>query len=141
MNWQIIITGVTALIGGAIGAIGSPWIKWHLENKRENRKERIELITSLRSLLETVNPKDDEFLNFSAYSRLRPYLSKKLVNELEDSSTIIIERGSGSVRDPYINKILEELSQIEDSWNIGLPNKKSRKKHSNNKETITISSH
>ncbi len=135
MDWSTILISIA---GAVIASILTPFSKWYFENKKENRNERLKLISDLRNLLEHKNPKDKEFLNSSIYSRIRPYFSEKLVKKLETNSSITISPNNN--REIYLNSIEEELVLIEDLWKMGLPKKKKRRNHKIQGDVFTISS-
>jgi hypothetical protein len=125
MKWEYIISGIVGLLTGAIGSLVAPWVVWKIEEKKQNRIDRVDLIKQLRIYTETHEPRDHDFLNSHNYIRIRPYLSDSLINDLEDSRTVVFQSTSRSY---YTSKFLQELEGIEDLWGIGLPNKKKKKR-------------
>jgi hypothetical protein len=125
MKWEYIISGIVGLLTGAIGSLVAPWVVWKIEEKKQNRIDRVDLIKQLRIYTETHEPRDHDFLNSHNYIRIRPYLSDSLINDLEDSRTVVLQSTSRSY---YTSKFLQELEGIEDLWGIGLPNKKKKKR-------------
>ncbi|MFT5971087.1 MAG: hypothetical protein ACI8ZO_001605 [Flavobacteriales bacterium] len=138
MKWQYIISGIVGLLTGAIGSLVAPWIVWKIEKKKENRNDRVDLIKQLRVYLETGEPRDDVFLNSHNYIRIRKYLSDSLIDDLEDSRREILQSTSRSY---YKSKFLQELEDIEDSWGVGLPREKRKKRDydmKSNQPQITV---
>jgi len=135
---EYIISGIIGLLTGAIGSLVAPWLKWKIEEKKEERSEKVELIKNLRVAMETAEPNDSEFLNSTHYIRIRPFLSEKVISEIEDSKTIYIEQNSRS----YLKSIfLQQLQIIESKWNIGLPKEfQNKKSFEMNRPTTKVSS-
>ncbi|CAN1545219.1 hypothetical protein MCEGE10_01931 [Flavobacteriaceae bacterium] len=135
---EYIISGIVGLTTGAFASLLAPWVNWKLEQKKENRKDKIKLITDLRFHLEKNEPKEEEFLNSNNYIRIRPFLSDKLIKELEDFETLVLHSAFRSI---YKANFLEELEHIEESWKISLiKNIKKNKSYivNNSRPRITI---
>ncbi|KUO66758.1 MAG: hypothetical protein APF83_06905 [Lutibacter sp. BRH_c52] len=125
MKLEYLISGIIGLLIGVIGYIVAPWVVRQIEQKKEERNDKADLIRQLRNYLETDEPRDKKFLNSAAYIRIRPYLSDSLINDLEDSLTTVIQSASRSY---YKSKLMQEIDEIEEQWNIGLPNKKKNRR-------------
>ncbi|GAA0877323.1 hypothetical protein GCM10009119_02910 [Algoriphagus jejuensis] len=120
MKLEYIISGIVGLTTGAFGSLLAPWVNWKIEEKKENRRNKIQLVNDLRYYLEKNDPKEERFLNSPDYIRIRPFLSDDFVNELENMEKIIVHN---TFRSYYKAKFLEELETIEELWKINLPNK------------------
>ncbi len=135
---QYIITSIIALISGAIGSLLAPWINWKLEVRKQERNAKINLINDLRIYLENNEPKNEQFLNSTDYIKIRPFLSLKFVNELEDMGAHTIN--INTIRSFYKEKFLTELEIIEEDWEISIAkqNKKHRGYKVSSKKQISI---
>lgn len=120
MKLEYIISGIVGLTTGAFGSLLAPWVNWKIEERKENRRSKIQLINDLRYYLERNDPKEKNFLNSPDYIRIRPFLSHDFINELEDMEKIIVQN---TFRSYYKAKFLEELESIEELWKINLPNR------------------
>jgi hypothetical protein len=125
MKLDYIISGIVGLLTGAIGSLLAPWVVWEIEKKKKERNDSVDLIKQLRVYLETGEPRDEDFLSSYNYIRIRRYLSDSLIDDLEDFRREILNSTSRSY---YKSKLLQELEDIEDSWEIGLPTKKGKKR-------------
>lgn len=124
---QILITGLIGLLTGALGSLVAPWMHWGIEKRKNRRKERLRLLTDLRNYLLKENPQKRDFLKSIMYIQIRPFLSKKLINELEQSSLV------GEIHNQNLflklnSDFLDELQEIESDWGLNLGKIKGSKK-------------
>jgi hypothetical protein len=117
MKIDYLISGIVGLITGIIGTLIAPWVNWKIEQKKDNRNNKIQLINNIRLYLENNEPRESIFLNSPDYIKIRPFLSEDLINELESLNKTII---STSIRSIYKSKLLNELDYIEELWGIDL---------------------
>lgn len=138
MNIDHFISGIIGLFTGAVASLIAPWINWHIEKKKNERMEKEKLIENLRLYVLRKNPKDIEFINSIDYIRIRPYLSNKFVEELENSNETVIIMG-GATRSNYQSELLEQIDRIEEEWNVKISKKNIvNKKYNTNTSEIKI---
>jgi hypothetical protein len=109
------------LLGGSLAVtIIVVWMKWGIERRRMRIKRQQQLIDTWRTELPPLLIKNQvnrsEFLHHPAYASLKPYLSPKLVSDLE-SNTIFLTAG-GSPLQGLHKKLIDEIAQIEKKWKL-----------------------
>ena len=119
MNFDLILS---ALIGGLIAAVVSPFFKYFIEIKTTKRTEQKELINRLRTYIVKEDCQSTNFLKSVDYNRIRPYLNKSFVVMLEDMSETIINLDT--VLNQYEYDFLQEIDRIEIEWNLALSKKR-----------------
>lgn len=118
MDINILLPVISAIGGGIIGGIVSPFVKWYIELKKLKREERRLFINDVRGYLIKASGQDlDEISTKVFYSRLRQYLTKKLIKRIEwHTNTIdIVENYK---RDGILHQILDEIAELEKKWNL-----------------------
>ncbi|RJQ62188.1 MAG: hypothetical protein C4530_05275 [Desulfobacteraceae bacterium] len=116
MNAWVLTYGMPALLGLSAGIVGSliaPWANWGVEKRRARQARRSELINSCRMLLSTDIDKK-RFRETELYSRIRPHLYKRVIEELEEKRDESIEDEASVHR--FKQKLLEEIARIEKEW-------------------------
>jgi hypothetical protein len=117
----VVISSIAGLISGAIGSLIAPWIKWGIEKRRLKLSERKSLINNVREFVSSENYQYSEFMDSVLYTRIKPYLSKGLVFNLEkpiDSIKVMVRTGRKTMIESYQSEILFELTQIERKWQL-----------------------
>ncbi len=117
----VIISSIAGLISGAIGSLIAPWIKWGIEKRRLKLSERKNLINNLREFVSSENYEYAEFMDSVLYTRIKPFLSKELIFNLEkpiDSINVNVRIGRKTIIENYQSEILFELAQIEREWQL-----------------------
>ena len=77
-----VLPAILGFVAGAIGSLVAPWVNWGIEKRRERRKRRQELVDSWRQYVEN-NFEWSSFRNTATFSQMKPYLSAKMVKELD----------------------------------------------------------
>ena len=118
-----ILPSFLGLLAGVLGAIFTPWIKWEIEKKKETRATKRKKIDSWRSYVDN-NFNWDSFRDTSVFSELKPFLSEKMVKELDPYSfdktkTPNIHLRSSIGRDDLKMRLLDEITSIEkEKWKL-----------------------
>jgi hypothetical protein len=106
------------LIGFVSGLI-TPWIKWRIENKRNQQKYRIEMIKQWRDGIENIKdfkmglPCGDMLW----YSSLRLHMNEKVIKQIEAPRTYIVP-SEGRMGSPVKQRLADEVSRIEKEWGL-----------------------
>ncbi len=123
----IIIPALVGLVTGALGSIVAPWATWGVEKMKIKMEQRKQLLKDVREVLvDNNNLSYQSFIQTVAYSQICPYLSKKVIDTLENqgggNNKIIIKIVVGSGRHSGANNfgpmILDDLSRIEKEWGL-----------------------
>jgi hypothetical protein len=115
-----LIGAIGGLVGGLITGVIAPHIAWGIEQRRIKLNDRREKIKEWRQMMKVKDFNRDRFRNTTAYSTLRPYLTPKLVAEIEDP-IIRLELNTGEPvkRTTTLKaKILDEIAEIEGRWKL-----------------------
>ena len=117
---NIIISAITGFITGVIASLIAPWIHWRIERKKIILNRKIELVDKSREFLNKQEFNNKEFRETDIYSRIRPYLSKELIQKIEkaDNNIHVQLGGRGGGVDNFRNKILDELNSLEQEWGL-----------------------
>lgn len=115
-----IIPALLGLVAGVIGSLVAPWVNWGIEKRREKRKRRQNSVDSWRKYVET-NFDWNTFRNTAVFSQMKPYLSEKIVNELDpvregEGPTIHLRSAIGE--DTLTKRLLDEIAAIEKKWKL-----------------------
>jgi hypothetical protein len=117
---NVIISAIVGLIAGGIASLIAPWIHWGIEKRRMRLEGRKKLLETCKDYLQRYTFNCSNFIEKPFYSSLRPYLSKKLVSELESCNTNMQIRMAG--RNGGVNnfkaEVLDEIQQIEEKWKL-----------------------
>ncbi|MCW3133192.1 MAG: hypothetical protein N2V78_02545 [Methanophagales archaeon] len=121
---EIIVTkvlpAILGFVAGAIGSLVAPWVNWGIEKRREKTKRRQEFIDSWRRYIED-EFEWNSFRNTTMFSQIKPYLSEKMINELdpvEGSETPTIHLRSPIGEDTLTKRLLDEIAAVEKRWNL-----------------------
>ena len=121
---EIIVTkvlpAILGFVAGAIGTLVAPWVNWGIEKRREKTKRRQEFIDSWRRYIED-EFEWNSFRNTAMFSQIKPYLSEKMINELdpvEGSETPTIHLRSPIGEDTLTKRLLDEIAAVEKRWNL-----------------------
>lgn len=126
---KLIIPAIAGLIAGAVGSLIAPWVNWGIEKKRLTRKNREELIRSVRVALLNEGLSNSEFRHLQVYSRIKPYLSEDVVKAVEGKFAkdkpfvtevvqVVLGNGRNSGINPFRNRLLDELTLLEKKWDL-----------------------
>lgn len=115
-----ILPAILGFVAGAIGSLVAPWVNWGIEQRREKRKRRLELVDSWRQYIEN-NFEWSSFRNTAVFSHMKPYLSETMVKELDpvtECEKPTIHGRSVIGEDTLTKKLLDEIAAIEKKWNL-----------------------
>jgi hypothetical protein len=111
---KYLLPAVIGFISGILGSMIAPWVHWGVEKRRIRQAKRRELIGSCRVLLGTGLDKKT-FRETEVYSKIRPHLSRQVIDEIEEKDT-----GSSEVTatdtSRFRQNLLEEVARIEREW-------------------------
>ena len=121
---EIIVTkvlpAILGFVAGAIRSLVAPWVNWGIEKRREKTKRRQEFIDSWRRYIED-EFEWNSFRNTAMFSQIKPYLSEKMINELdpvEGTKTPTIHLRSPIGEDTLTKRLLDEIAAVEKRWNL-----------------------
>ena len=126
--FDIIVPAIAGLISGAIASLAAPWAVWGVEKRRGLRDARKKLIDDARQTLASGISRE-EFRIHPLYSQLRQYFSVDLNRRIEGTSTgkgldavdvieVVVGSGRHTGVNPYAQKALDELAQLERDWGL-----------------------
>lgn len=116
---EIIITALSsALLSSIVTAIISPHINWGIEKKKIKTESRKNLIKEVRSALSIPEFSRNDFQKTEIYTRIRPYLSHKLTDEIDSNALIIVVESNLDNDDLIKREINSELRKLEEKWEI-----------------------
>lgn len=115
-----ILPAILGFVAGAIGSLVAPWVNWRIEKRRARRERRQECIDSWRQYIE----KEFEwssFRNTAIFSQMKPYLSEKMVRELDpvregEKPTLHLRSTIGE--DTLTKRLLDEIAAVEKKWKL-----------------------
>lgn len=106
-----------------ISKILSPFLGWKIEKEKETRAVKRRKIDSWRSYVDK-NFNWDSFRDTSVFSEMKPFLSEKMVKELDPYSfdktkTPTLHLRSPIGRDDLKMRLLDEITAIEkEKWKL-----------------------
>jgi hypothetical protein len=115
-----LIGGGAGLATGTIGGLISPWVHWHIEQRKQRRYARRELISAVRNLLQyclgvtTAIPVSDIFSN-SSYYQIREYLNPDHTAQLE---TLWDFEARDAPVTSLMHRLLSDLVHLEKEWKL-----------------------
>lgn len=116
---KVVIPAVVGVVTGAIGSLFAPWANWGVEKKRQRLQARRLMVERWRQVLSDPELEQRIFAGSPEYSALRPYLPKKLVNEIEDDRTFREDRIRAGGVGALAPDILDEVARIErEEWKL-----------------------
>lgn len=113
---------VTLFLGYLLGFF-TPWFKWQIDKKKDVRADRKTIIKSVRDYLDNTDSFDRvEFMKTILYGQVRPYLSNKLINEIENTPynevTILVSPSQGQEIWTPRDSLLNEIRKLEKRWGL-----------------------
>jgi hypothetical protein len=117
-----LLPSLLGLLGGVVGSIITPWIKWEIEKKKETREIKRKKIDSWRFYIEN-HFNWDSFRDTSIFSEMKPFLSEEIIRELDPYSfdktnTPTIHLRTPIGRDDLKMRLLDEITAIEKKWKL-----------------------
>ena len=94
-----------------MGSLVAPWVNWGIGKRRERRIVRREIVERCRKLVYGVD--DRVFRETQEYRYIKPYLSKKAIEHLEDDTKAWV-----GTPDPLRQSILEGIEKLEKHWDL-----------------------
>ena len=113
--FMYVIPVALGFIGGVIGSLIAPWVRWGIEKRRLRQSKRRELISTCRMLLATDIDKT-AFREAEFYSRLRPHLYRRVTDDIESDDTAVSGEGEKPAADRFKKTVLEDVARIEKEW-------------------------
>jgi hypothetical protein len=121
MTKELIIAIITSsVVASIITGLLAPFVNWVIEKKRKQFENRKQLISEVRSILNREDFSRAVFRKSEVYSRIRPYISKGLDDQIRSTTINLVEKNvdgvdySDFLRE-FVNK---ELSKIEKKWGL-----------------------
>lgn len=116
----MIVSAIVGLITGAIASLVAPWAHWRVDIQRQKREAKQEIITTFRSQLvrfleTTTDPAVRDYFQSSTYYRIREYLDRGYVAELEKLWDTELRHPSVK---SLINRLLSDLARLEKDWDL-----------------------
>lgn len=117
-----IIAAISAILGGVLTSVISPWIKMKLEVRTKEKERKRALVKEWRNMLLEVQS-NVEYENevgqliqvHPAYLSLEPFLNKETRNFVySENRSIIVE----SALSAPLRAVKDEISRLESEWGI-----------------------
>ncbi len=118
---QTLISAIAGLISGTLASLVAPWVNWGVERRRGRLNTRQSLLADARSTLIFYEYDNEAFRDTAEYSRLKPYLSKKVISLIEshdNSNLAVVMKGRHAGANNFKNLILDEISNLERKWKL-----------------------
>ncbi len=113
-----VLLSIISIAGGILIGYFTPFIQWKIQKQKEKYEARKQLINSVREYFNKIENFDSRaFCNTVLYSQIRPYLSNRIINELE-RYTGIIHIVENHHRYGIDTDILDELKELEIKWKL-----------------------
>ncbi|MDM3948478.1 hypothetical protein [Mycobacteroides abscessus] len=126
--WAAVIGGVAGLATGTLSSLIGPWVNWRIEQKREERQHRRNLISSWRAGISAIDtagtdvegmPNDyqvhftSRFFDMPWYETLRPRLPEDLRATERNRAAL-----AGGMPRTLKNALAAEVDRIEEEWGL-----------------------
>ncbi len=120
MDWvQTLILAIAGLISGTLASLVAPWINWGIERKREQLNAKRLLLQDVRDKPNLLEHNKRAFRESIEYSRIRPYLTRKLIDEIETNDiTMIVEDEKIKGMLDFRRMVLKEITALEKKWKL-----------------------
>lgn len=118
-NMDKLIVAIIGFCSGAVGSLVAPWVNWGIEKRRDRRNERKYLIDLARKYIHTKDFGGFGFVKTDVYIQLKPYLSKPVVEFVEN-----FERAwecaddSSTLQCDLKTAVLSDLQRLERKWGL-----------------------
>ncbi len=106
-----IISGIFGFISGAVASLIAPWVHWGIEKRRDKINRRRALIDNTRIFLSGNVFTRETYRQSPAYSAIRPYLSPRIIGNIQQRNT---SGGEQTLRED----ILQEIAALEKRWKL-----------------------
>ena len=110
MNSEVTVGAVSALLG-FLGGLLLPWVRWEVEKRRLERREKADLVSLCKLSIEQFDFQNENFGESVWYSSLRAHMNPDVVAKLEAPRTFYV----GGVRGDNVEKqfLLDEVARLE----------------------------
>lgn len=83
-SWSdLAVSAIAGLGAGVVGSLVAPWVNWGVEQRREQRKARADLLRAVEIDIEEPTFTLSEFVGSQIYQTIVPYLKISVREELE----------------------------------------------------------
>ncbi|MEW6093378.1 MAG: hypothetical protein AB1531_05365 [Chloroflexota bacterium] len=117
----IILPSVAAVLIGVVTYLIAPKVHWALDAKKMKFKNRLALIADVRGELDIGEFDALKFRESVAYSRIRPYLSKDLIDTIEsvgENKLIVQYPSRGGGINNFKPHLLDSIAKLEKQWDL-----------------------
>jgi gas vesicle protein len=122
INLLTAIIGLTAgAISGTVASLTAPWVGWSIEKRKIKLENRRKTLEQWRNCIkEDFDPQ--KFRETIEFSQMQKLISKGIEKELNPADFIkgepVITLRSPIGRDNLRDRLLKEISEIEQKWNL-----------------------
>lgn len=121
MDWSSIVAGALAgLAAGVVGSLVAPWVQLAVENRRETRAHRRQLLDQWRAMVGRQLRGEGQVIEDVAYVSLRGHLQPEVLKWLEQSgnSIRITDGTQGISADAGLADVSDEIDRLEREWGL-----------------------
>lgn len=112
---KYVLPGILGFVGGVVGSLVAPWVRWGVEKRRLRQTKRQELINGCRMLLTTDIDKKT-FRESDLYTKIRIHLYARVIEAIEkDDPPEPAPDGTEPAPD-FRQVVLEDIARIEKEW-------------------------
>jgi len=120
INWETVVVAIVSGVGAAgITNVIGPVVHYTIEKKKERLGWRRSAINTVRDYIPRYleNPDAyDPLPNSDGFTRLRPYINRKVVSLVERESNTYLE--ADLVRPRWAEMLLNELDRLDRKWGL-----------------------
>jgi len=112
---QYVIPALVGLIGGVIGSLVAPWVRWAIEERRSRLNNLRDLIKTWREEVENYSWDEGDFRLTAAYSTIKPHLRDEVRESIQVGKPLSTEDG----REVWHKQmLLDEAARTEKEWGL-----------------------
>lgn len=124
--FQYVLPSILGLTAGIIGTIVAPWVQWGIEKRKIRLNRKIELLQDVKLWLNNSPSDYYDFVSSTEYLRIRQYLSKKLRDRMElttsnqniEDINVYDDDKDNPFSTNYHKYVLKELEDLEEKWGL-----------------------
>lgn len=106
-------------VAGTISSLVAPWVTWRIENQREMRAHRRQLLAQWRQLVASQQEADRrDILRNPDFLSLDPHLSNEARELFYGQTLHVVVDQYGTVGNLYLAMVRKEANRLEREWGL-----------------------